>query len=192
MKLIKKSLIILLIVFTLILSLAFSACGEKEAVEKDREGKTYVDKWSADGPFYSGLPFNSGVPFKYEFENAKIEMNNLSEQAQFWVTVYEKGEDNNFFIGKTEHILHSNCPYEYEGGMLFQWLPNYDLRELSDYITFKARIEDEIVGYAVIYIWTDGEIGNGKVLVDKECKKTSEEIVNKKIQDVIEEHKSAI
>lgn len=188
MKLIKQIFITLLTAVTLFCCVMFSACGN------DNKGKASVGEWNADEQFFSGLPLNLGVPMTYEYANADIEICNVSKQAHLWLTRFENYDnDNNFIIGETKGISHNDCPYKFEGRMLVQWLPvGGDVwQERRDYITFKAKIDNEIVGYAVIYVWTDGKTGNGKVLVDRECKNTNEESVNEKIQEVINNHKSA-
>lgn len=154
-----------------------------------KDGNTIVGKWGSNDQLFSGLPVNLGVPIIYELKNAEIEMCNISEEAQIRATEYKKGEDNQISIGATESLSHRDCPYKYNGNVMFQWMPSGGWQKLDDYITFKAKIDNEIVGYAVIFVWTNGETGNGKVLVDRECKNISEEKVNEKIQEIIDNHK---
>lgn len=182
MKLFRKTFIVLLMTFSILFCTFISAC---------KDGNAFVGKWDTSGQFFSGLPDNLGVPIIYERENAEIEMSNMSAEVQIWVTEYVKGKGNKILIGTTESISHTDCPYKYKGNVIFQWLPNAVLQDLEDYIVFKAKIDNEIIGYAVIHVWANGKTGNGKVLVDRECKSTSEESVNEKIQEVINIHKSS-
>ena len=100
----------------------------------------------------------------------------------------------------------ADCPlktYYYSG---FEWsyingweyFPEDGSKVVGDYITFIARKENHIVGFAVIYVHCDGLRGCGEVIVDKEFpqvngkyQKVSEITVKERINEVIELHKAS-
>ena len=153
-----------------------------------------------------------GLLVGYEYEGAEIEMSNSSDDMMIIIPQYqgyEKIKDWDKYSEYDRHspckkVLHSECPLVYfESYVGFQWAPvaGWSISErgkinLRDFITFIARIDGNIVGYAVVYAHSDGNIGRGDVVADKEFPKVdgeyqqvSEEAVNNRIQAVIKKYK---
>ena len=198
MKLIKKTGIVFTVIFVFLLSSVCSAC---------RFNNTKVGEYKFLPPI-SYVLYPYGVPLGYRFKNASIEVSLVSDKGMLVFDCYDEiknWEEYSYFIepqSETEHYhgykkaLHGENPVRYEGQPVFQWRPvdGWFVADgyKDDYITFIARKEDKIVGYAVIYVWADGEKGGGKVLKDKKCSNISGEYVNDKIDKVIEKHKSSL
>ena len=185
------------VISAVLLCLVCSAC---------RFNNTKVGEYKLSPLSYVLYPY--GVPIGYRFKNATIEVSVVSDKGMLVFDGYDEinnWEEYSYFIEpqfESEHYhgykkaLHGENPVKYEGQPVFQWRPvdgwfvgdGYKVIS-DDYIYFIARKEDKIVGYAVMYVWADGE-GGGKVLKDKECSNVSEEYVNDKINKVIEKHKN--
>lgn len=211
MKRIKNCILILLTTLTLIACVGLCACGNSEISENSRSDKTIVNEWKYDFYLTTSAPTRLGIPVSYEFENATIESNLSSDKS---VLIFGKSANidntNSFpdyaYYSNQKQATKKECPFEFKGSQMFQWASAGNWRDyenrgtdtFSDYITFIAKIDDNIVGYAVVYVWTDGKIGNGEVLADMEFpkinekfQKVSKDTVNDKVKEVIEKHKNS-
>ncbi len=204
-----KNKVLVPFVFLILISTFFPACAGTDLMEKHRTDKAFVGEWEK----YSLLSIKQyGIPFNYEFKNAEIETRIISEEGSLVIT----GADNviggwaNFpeYVGANEvkQASLADCPlktYYYSG---FEWsyingweyFPEDGSKVVGDYITFIARKENHIVGFAVIYVHCDGLRGCGEVIVDKEFpqvngkyQKVSEITVKERINEVIELHKAS-
>ena len=196
MRTIKKVSIVLTIIFVILLCTVFSACNLK---------KVWVGTWDFHR-VYSGTDFGIGVPFHYEFDKSTIEVGNYSENGIIVFNQFDDVIEADRFSDydpyyKHKQVTHADGSFEFKGDSVFYWVTvngkwNWENRgetKIDDYIRFIARTDNKIVGFAVIYVWTDGEKGGGKVLTDKRfsknSKKATEEYVSSKINKVIEKHK---
>lgn len=204
MKPIKKSLISVLAVAVLMLCILFSACADAELVENNRTGQSTV------GVYSSMLSIKQyGIPFQYEFKNAEIET--IVTTGDGGIVVVQDGDvlndwvslPDNPYDGEVKLASRDYCPLKTYYLSSFQWAPAQGWMRgegvVEDYITFIARKENHIVGFAVLYVCSDGFKGGGEVFADKEFpkvdgkyQKVSEDTVNRRIQEVIDAHKNYV
>lgn len=213
MKIIKKLAFSILTILSLTLCLIFSACTNSEIVENDRADKSGVGEWEWGLWVMTSAPTRLGVGFSYEFDGATIETGILSDRT-ILVIMYKTHVLNNWEdLSGYEHYSSlkkassGDCPLMSSDVAAFQWAADMwwwdwkglarEEQELSDYITFIARKDNNIVGYAVMYVYVSGLKGGGEVIVDKEFpqvngkyQKVSEITVKEKINEVIELHKA--
>ncbi len=199
--------------FTLFSCIIFPACAKAGSVENDRMDKSEIKEWDIASSGAYSSPVNLGIPFRYEFENATIETSHLNVDAA--IIIAHKSDIISDWDNLSNHKWYdsckiaslSDCPLisldavRFELTSLDCW-GYWDNREninLTDYVTLIARKENNIVGYAVMYIYSVNGIGGGEVLVDKEFPKVngkyqeiSEETVREKIQTVIDGHKNSL
>ncbi len=203
-----KNAILIPYAFLFSLCMVFSACTSTELTEVNRTDKAFVGEWEK----YSLLSIKQyGIPFNYEFKNAEIETRITSKEGS--LVIVEDGDiiggwaDFPDYVDGNEvkQASLADCPlktYYYSG---FEWsyingweyFPEDGSKVVGDYITFIARKENHIVGFAVIYVHCNGLRGCGEVIVDKEFpqvkgkyQKVSEITVKEKINEVIELHKA--
>ena len=149
-----------------------------------------------------------GVLFKYEYEAASIEVSNYSDNGVIVFSKFadvadaERFSDYERFAGHKK-VSHSDGSFEFSGDSYFWWVTdtpwwaweNRGENLEDDYISFIARIDDKIAGFAVIYIWSNGEEGGGRVLEDvvftSGIENITTEYVNTEINKVIETHKNS-
>lgn len=204
----KKAILPLLAVFILTFCFVFSACANPELVETHRTEKSAVGEWHKFSIFSIK---QYGIPINYEFKNAEIETGIISEEGGL-VVVHEDDVINGWeslpdYIDDEDVKLAPRecCPLKTYYISSFQWAPAKGWEGISergskvveDYVTFIARKENHIVGFAVFYVYSDGFEGGGEVFSDKEFPKVngkyqnvSERTVKKRIQEVIEVHKN--
>ena len=190
MKILKKSVVALLVLFALLLSSAFCACSG-EVIEDDRNGESSVYRFNVSDE--TCIAPHWGVEVVCEFKNATVEISHYSDKAL--IAYHENSTIKNVFHGESSL---------YEGRPIFYWMPikgwSAETEEvIEDYITFTAKIGKNIIGYAVIYVNAVGESGSGTVLADKEFplldgkyQKIDQKTVDEKIQKIIEEHANSV
>ncbi len=203
MKIFKKSIILLFAAITLILCMFTSACGAGNAEVLG------MDVYPMGQSFRPG--YDLGVAFKYGIKDAEIEMYNYSEDSKIIFDYYEDikewdkykyfSEPAGMYKGKKE-ITHSDGSLYYTNYPVFQIRPlkswGFEHKNVwHDYVSFVARKNGKIIGYAVMFFWAesielDFEVvyGKGKVLADKEVSDISEEAVKEKISKIIDKHKN--
>lgn len=203
-----KNAILIPFAFLFSLCMVFCACTSTELTEVNRTDKAFVGEWEK----YSLLSMKQyGIPFNYEFKNAEIETCIISEEGSLVITEADNviGGWTNFpeYVGANEvkQASLADCPLKTYYYSSFEWshikgweyFPEDGSKVVGDYITFIARKENHIVGFAVIYVHCNGLRGCGEVIVDKEFpqvngkyQKVSEITVKENINEVIELHKA--
>ncbi len=194
MKSIKKTGAYIIAIFTFLMCTLLAACGNKNAEVYSRY------------EIYSPASFHLypyGVPFSYGIENATIEMSNRSDMGMVVFDDYNAVRDYESYpyysepdasYGGIKKSAFENRPLYYEGKPVFQWRPvdgfaQENTVNIEDYITFIARKDNKIVGYAVIKVWTESEYAYGKVIADKEVSDMNEEAVKEKISKITDGNK---
>lgn len=204
-----KNKVLVPFVFLILISTFFFACAGTDLMEVHRTDKAFVGEWGR----YSPISMKRyGIPFQYEFKNAEIETRITSKEGS--LVIVEDGDiiggwaDFPDYVDGNEvkQASLADCPlktYYYSG---FEWsyidgwarFSEDGSKVVGDYVTFIARKENHIVGFAVIYVHCDGLRGCGEVIVDKEFpqvkgkyQKVSEKTVKERINEVIELHKAS-
>lgn len=216
MKQIKGLIMTLFSTIFLSLCMISSACANSNIIEVDRldeSGKTGVGIWDINFWHMVSAPTFLGVGITYAFEDATIETNIISDNTTL-VILYESDvlnewqdlSDYEYYYGRKK-ASRADCPLRSSQVASFQWATDSGWRnwenldraeqELSDYVTFIAQKDNNIVGYAVMYVYVSGLKGGGEVIVDKEFpqvkgkyQKVSEKSVKERINEVIELHKA--
>ena len=209
---VKKSIAVLIATLTLLVFMFFPACVNSDIIEKERTCKTWVMDWCFGRHISMSIDTYLGVPFHYGYEDATITVCNDSDNGIIVFDQFAEVVDADRFSDyahyyKHKQVTHSEVPFEFSGDTLFWWVTDTDWWDwedrgenmVDDYISFIAWIDKKIVGYAVIYIWSDGEEGGGEVLADNKfpqvngrLQKVSKKYVNTKINEIIEANKNLL